>query len=253
MSTLDLLMSVLFAAAKVGVLVALAASLALSLRRAPAAARHGVWVAALVGALLLPLVTPWVPSWTLWTLPAPEAASLALPTPSGSAATPVGRVRPCVGCDAPPLVVAAAVPGSRWDATLARFSAVRARLSGIPAATWLLSLWLAGAVMILLHLGRSLLAVRRLEQGASPVDRAWLEALERARDRVGVPREVRLLRSPEVRTPMTWGALRPVILLPEASRDWDEDRRRIVLHHELSHVRRGDWLGRLLARAAGHP
>ena len=40
MSIVDLLISVLFAAVKVGVLVALAAILALSLRRAPAVARQ---------------------------------------------------------------------------------------------------------------------------------------------------------------------------------------------------------------------
>jgi predicted nucleic acid-binding Zn-ribbon protein len=59
---------------------------------------------------------------------------------------------------------------------------------------------------------------------------------------------VRLLGSAEISTPMTWGSLRPVILLPSRSRRWSEERRRIVLLHELVHIRRADWLVRLVAR-----
>lgn len=47
--------------------------------------------------------------------------------------------------------------------------------------------------------------------------------------------------------PMTWGALRPVVLLPAVARSWPAARRREVLLHELAHVRRGDWAARLMA------
>ena len=42
-----------------------------ALRRAPARSRHSVWAAALSGALLLPVLAPWVPDWTIAALPAP--------------------------------------------------------------------------------------------------------------------------------------------------------------------------------------
>ncbi|MFQ5526163.1 MAG: M56 family metallopeptidase [Thermoanaerobaculia bacterium] len=259
MSAADLLTGVFFAAAKVGVLVALAGTLALTLRRAPAGARYGVWVATLVGALLLPLVTHWVPSWTLLTLAAPPTASAAFPaSPASETAAPpslaeplhasVGGGSPCADCDRPPPGVTETTPKSWWDFSLAKIRALGARVSGTPSAAWVLGLWMAGAAVILLRLGLALASVRRLEKEAPPVEGAWLGALEEARDRVGVQRPVRLLRSSKIHTPMTWGTLRPVILLPEASREWGDERRRIVLHHELSHVRRGDWLARFLAR-----
>ena len=50
--------------------------------------------------------------------------------------------------------------------------------------------------------------------------------------------------------PMTWGWLRPVVLLPADSATWSDDRRRSVLLHELAHVRRRDWLADSIARAA---
>jgi uncharacterized protein (TIGR03435 family) len=41
---------------------------------------------------------------------------------------------------------------------------------------------------------------------------------------------------------MTFGVLRPVILLPPDSRVWDRRELRCALIHELEHVRRRDWL-----------
>lgn len=53
------------------------------------------------------------------------------------------------------------------------------------------------------------------------------------------------IRVADVPTPMTWGVLRPVILLPESAR-----RDKAILRHELAHVRRGDPLVVVLAEAA---
>jgi hypothetical protein len=50
--------------------------------------------------------------------------------------------------------------------------------------------------------------------------------------------------------PMTWGFLRPTVLVPVSWRDWSDDRRRCVLLHELAHVKRLDVLFQLLGRLA---
>jgi TonB family protein len=47
----------------------------------------------------------------------------------------------------------------------------------------------------------------------------------------------------------TWGLFRPRVLLPADARGWREDRVDIVLHHELAHIRRGDWCIQLAAEA----
>src|SRR5262249_53288779 len=52
-----------------------------------------------------------------------------------------------------------------------------------------------------------------------------------------------LLWSADVAHPVTFGALRPVVLLPVALKSVDAPAQRAVVAHELHHVRRRDWLG----------
>ena len=57
-------------AVKVTLLLLLTGVAALALRKRSSAARHSIWCAALVGALLLPVLTLAVPEWRLPVLPA---------------------------------------------------------------------------------------------------------------------------------------------------------------------------------------
>src|SRR6185503_7717500 len=54
--------------------------------------------------------------------------------------------------------------------------------------------------------------------------------------------------SPSVAVPMTWGALHPVVVVPSEAASWTHARRRMVLLHELGHVRTADWVSNLAAR-----
>jgi beta-lactamase regulating signal transducer with metallopeptidase domain len=47
--------------------------------------------------------------------------------------------------------------------------------------------------------------------------------------------------------PVTWGCRHPRIVVPLTSAEWSADCRRIVLLHELAHIRRNDWLTLLFA------
>ncbi|HEY4029409.1 MAG TPA: M56 family metallopeptidase [Caulobacteraceae bacterium] len=59
-----------------------------------------------------------------------------------------------------------------------------------------------------------------------------------------------LLVSEDCPGPMTWGVLRPVIMLPDEALDWTADRLTAVLRHEMAHVRRRDGLAQALALVA---
>jgi hypothetical protein len=50
--------------------------------------------------------------------------------------------------------------------------------------------------------------------------------------------------------PLTWGFLRPVVLLPGKAEEWPANRARMVLSHELSHIARHDWMLQIAAELA---
>ena len=84
-------------------------------------------------------------------------------------------------------------------------------------------------------------ALHRLWRRAdASVDPRWTRLFAELSAIVGVTKPVGLRLCAQSRMPMTWGTLRPKILLPADASDWDEDRRRIVLLHELAHVARRD-------------
>jgi beta-lactamase regulating signal transducer with metallopeptidase domain len=110
-------------------------------------------------------------------------------------------------------------------------------------------LWAGGALMVLIRLAAGLWTLDRWTRGGSDVAcAAWLDALNRAAERTGCRRDVRLLVS-DAPSPLSWGSLKPVILLDrDTVRDPGEAD--AVLAHELAHVVRGDWLVLILARVA---
>lgn len=51
-----------------------------------------------------------------------------------------------------------------------------------------------------------------------------------------------------LRSPMTFGVLRPVVLLPMDSESWPKEKLRGAITHELNHIRRLDWPVMVLSR-----
>jgi hypothetical protein len=105
--------------------------------------------------------------------------------------------------------------------------------------------WAIGGVRLL----AGLVVLRRHVGASEPVeDRGLIELADGLRKALGCRRAVAIRESTAMGLPATVGWLRPCILLPRDWRAWTGDERRVVLAHELAHVRRGDFPGRLLAR-----
>ena len=81
------------------------------------------------------------------------------------------------------------------------------------------------------------------------VERSWLSALAEAQRRMGFKHGTALLVSKELRSPISWGVLRPTIVLsPKAVAAAGEAE--AIIAHELAHVARLDWAKLLGARVA---
>ena len=81
------------------------------------------------------------------------------------------------------------------------------------------------------------------------VDGHWLSALARAQRRMGFKHGTALLTSNELASPISWGLMRPVILLNDRAVEAAGEAEAIIAH-ELAHVARLDWIKLLLARVA---
>ena len=81
------------------------------------------------------------------------------------------------------------------------------------------------------------------------VDSVWLSALARAQRRMRFKNGTALLWSGELGSPVSWGLMRPVILLNRAAVD-APDQAEAIIAHELAHVVHFDWAKLILARVA---
>jgi len=148
------------------------------LSRASADLRHKIWLAALVGLVLL-----------LIPMPLPEPMTIN---------------------------VNASVDGS---------SVAAAATESIALLPWI---WAIGCMLLLLRAAFGVMNLARLTRTATP-----------AGD---------FLVSNRVSSPLTWGTLRPVVLLPSYTEAWSGDKRAVVLRHERVHIERRDWLSQLFAQ-----
>jgi beta-lactamase regulating signal transducer with metallopeptidase domain len=255
------------ATAKATLLLAFAALICFACRRFSAAARHLVWASALCASLLLPFLS-FIKMWEVPILPA-QMLVLESPGAKGSPAEveayELSQARvpddlsPAPGASAEGQRVSAlpAATDSAGELTTApnapalplaqprAASLVPQLLNFVPAA------WLVGMLLVLFKLLAGFIATGFLTRRAVEVEEPALVGLfSSLLIEVNLKSKVRLLRSEHTSMPMVYGILRPAVLLPAEADAWSEERRRMVLLHELTHITRRDCLTQMLAQMA---
>jgi TonB family protein len=200
------------------------------LRGRSAASRHVVWTACAAALLALPVLSIVVPALHLPVanafLPADADAvvfrtTASVTAPSGAAAAPAQR-------QASGAAQAPAAAPMDWRSAM-------------------VLVWMAGLGIAMLQMLAACFALWRARRTARPSEYAPLAgALARE---LGIAEDVDVLEIPSG-MPMTFGVLQPTVFVPACAAQWSDERRRIVLLHELAHVRRGDAATHLMARTA---
>lgn len=220
------------------------------LRRRSAAARHLVWVGAVVIQLALPLFAIWGPKWDL---PVSSGIASILPVDlpvGGPAATPSTRLEVANTPNAS-IVVESSTQSSAAERSVAPPVPAPVAAPVVTGRQILLALWLLGAAVILLRLAVGTSIVATLARKGNRVeDGAWLSLTQRLSNSLGIDRPLTLLRGHKLGVPITWGIVYPVVLLPDDADAWPEERRRFVLVHEMAHVKRLDALTQLAGQFA---
>ncbi|MDH3785837.1 MAG: tetratricopeptide repeat protein, partial [Acidobacteriota bacterium] len=241
---------------RVSLLLATAIGSLYLLRNASAAMRHLVGTLALVAAIVLPLAATTLPRWDLplldpsdepvITQPADVSTDAALMANNKRREKKAGDLR--ATNDHPKSVEKAAnivgvEEGQRTASPLitpARF------LVGLSA------LWILGFLAVISRLGLGWYRMNQLAVDAVPViaDDPVFELLQDCCDRMQIRSAPRLMFSDALQVPVLWGLWSPLLILPRVARQWSVDRQRVVLLHELAHMRRRDGLYLLLGRVS---
>ncbi len=220
------------------ILLSAALALAWLARKGPARVRHLLWTTTFALLLALPVLSLVGPSWEVPIIPsigsAPPAAAAEAPLadrPESAFFTLPAPAPTSPEAGSAPVPVQEPVAPSR-------------------AIYFPLLLWALGCAAGLASLARGGIRFAGLVRAATPLgDPARLGQVEAVRRQLGIDGNARVVLSPKAATPMTGGLWKPVVLLPMSATLWTPERWRVVLAHEMVHLRRRDVLRQLLVRA----
>lgn len=235
------------AVVKATLLLAVAALASAALRQASAALRHLIWTLALCGALVLPVLAIALPRWQVPLLTvAPSAELTRVATPSAAVVeAPALRPAPRISADQGPAET------SRGRGSRPESWSITAWLAGLSWQTALFAIWATGVLLIVGRVLAGVVAVQWMSYRTERVfDAPWLPMARTLAAGMGVSPRILFLRSRSATMPMAWGVVLPSVMMPADADSWPPERLRIVLLHELAHVKRRDCLTHLLAQLA---
>jgi beta-lactamase regulating signal transducer with metallopeptidase domain len=241
------------ASLKSAVLLMVAGVCALAMHRASAAARHVVWVAAVVALLLVPVLSVVLPRWHVlpqWAVvETQERTQETKGTEMTARTVPVAAV-PILEMPTAPTEPVPALPSLPPFKSLPSFGSFPPAPPQPDPTNWVLPLWAAGCALLLLRLSASHFLLRRATSRCEAAPASLSQAFAAAASESELRQPVQLLVDHRRTIPVVWGIFRPCLLLPAESLDWDAEQLRSVLLHEIAHLRRRDPLVQCLMQLA---
>ena len=197
-----------------GAALAALAAAAMALTRRPSA-RYAIGLTVLALMLLSPVAT-----YFFYALPHPTVAAPTMLTPLAAAARPIAR-----GSTA----ASGATPWTRG---------ARSR----DAFPWLVEAWLIGVALLSLRsAGGFVLLERERRRKSEVVADHILEVCHALQDQLGINRAIEYCESAFLEAPAVIGWLRPIVFLPvSVLTGLSDDQLRMVIAHELAHIKRLD-------------
>jgi beta-lactamase regulating signal transducer with metallopeptidase domain/DUF4097 and DUF4098 domain-containing protein YvlB len=201
------------------VLLAAGALISAIFSKGSASKRYTVWALTLAAVVALPFGMFGAPAWqvTVRNRAPIENAVRPIQSPASTqATTPVAAVR---------------------DASRNATTALERSLPPqLPVWAWML-----GTTLILLRMAIGRLSIELITRRARRLDNdEWSSLLRRECGALAIDRNVRLVASDSITSPVAAGIFSPVILVPDNADEWSVEHRQVVLRHELAHIARGD-------------
>jgi beta-lactamase regulating signal transducer with metallopeptidase domain len=257
------------------VLLAFVWSISILIKRASASLRYFIVCMAFAGILIMPVVSVIFPHWEL-TVPAwfmnhststqiqPYEEPYISQTEPPLSVSPA-PIKPVREMPAPAKVNLPQAPeaSSAQNANTAMQSApapqeqkfflsvIVSSVMNVHWTRWLMVLWISGAFFLSVRLlyslaGPYLLAITGERKNADN----YLELLQECKRKLGVSETVGIVVSRWLKVPLAWGIFKPMIILPIEAEQWNDNRLRAVILHELAHIKRKDFYTALVVHIA---
>lgn len=231
---------------KTSLILSLALLLSRILKKQSAAVRHLVLSSLFISMLFLPILSLTSLGWETRLLPAwgnsEQTARAENSIPVASALNFSPRVSYDNAADLPDRDV------RETPSFSANLGSVLTKAEGIVDDSVLL-IWTLGLGLLISRLALGLWGAYRLtREGIAIKESIWKRLLDRFLTAISIKRRVSLMSHTKVQVPLTWGLVKPVVMMPAETEHWTDEQRSSALFHELSHVKRGDFLAMLLVR-----
>jgi len=218
-------------------------------RKKSASLRYFLLSVSLLSLLLFPVLSSVFRGWETGLLPtwqSSEIRSLILQRgdPFSSTTSPMDSITPSLANQH--LSTQTLWKNRRFSSFFTKYSISKDLVGNV-----LVSIWAAGLFALLFRIGLGLFGAHRLtQQGQKISGSPWRQLLNHFLKSISIKRKIDLLSHKKVNIPLTWGVIKPVVIFPAKSRNWTQDQRSSALFHELSHIKRGDFLIKFLARCS---
>jgi beta-lactamase regulating signal transducer with metallopeptidase domain len=233
----DLMAALVESCARASLVLCAAWALSSVMRRASASTRHFIWICAIGGAMLAPAMAAVGPRWTV-SIPTPFTSTPSESPSDAQRSTIVSELdaaQPAATSDGvtPVLPSEAPAPNAATQFDLALVAVL---------------LWAVGAMMILAYAISGAVGAWWIRRSAAVIDAPWVDEAQTLAEVFEIPGPVVVAESASVTMPIVCGVWRPSIVVPADAAHWSEERRRVVVLHELAHIKRRDCLTQSMAQ-----
>ena len=136
-------------------------------------------------------------------------------------------------------------PGERTIASHQAPSSVAAESISFPPLDitfWIAGIWAIGSLALLLPLFLELLYFQKLlRQPSRSLPEDWQFLLRASRRQMQVDQPIRIVFSKALKMPLVFGWKKAYVLIPEEALNWEQEKIKTVLLHELGHIRQKDF------------
>lgn len=257
----DLLSFLILTTVKTSFLIGFAALLCRCFKRFSAANRHFIWSLVLIASLALPLLS-FIKGWEIPVFPAQDSIFTSsannqeipetLPNQFDSSEISVTKSEPKnseykdkTGIFNAPLLMPniSELSSEPVQKVASSFSTQFIKL--------ILGIWLIVVCLFLMRLISGIISTNRLSKQTIDFENPALNKLfSTLLTELNLNKKIRLRQSEKMMMPIVYGILRPVVILPSIAETWTDERCRVVLLHELTHIARRDCLTQILGQLA---